>query len=58
MVICFLIKPYKELFSLSIQELQESDFGQANYFANNFNDCLSGLVVLFELMIVNNWYAY
>ncbi|CAE8724588.1 unnamed protein product, partial [Polarella glacialis] len=40
--------------------LRASDFGQTTsvgYFANNFNDFSSGLVVLFELMVVNNWYV-
>ena len=29
---------------------------QANYYANNFNDLASGLVVCFELLVVNNWF--
>jgi len=40
--------------------LEESDFGTAGtvgYWANNFNDFASGVVVLFELMVVNNWYV-
>ena len=28
-----------------------------SYFGNNFNDFPSGLVVLFELMVVNNWWV-
>ncbi|KDO28177.1 hypothetical protein SPRG_06225 [Saprolegnia parasitica CBS 223.65] len=27
------------------------------YFANNFNDIPSGMVTLFELLVVNNWYV-
>lgn len=41
-------------------ELEQSDFGTAGtvgYWANNFNDFSSGVVVLFELMVVNNWYV-
>jgi len=33
-----------------------SVFGQADYYANNFNDFASGLVTLFELLVVNNWW--
>lgn len=32
-------------------------FGQAGYYANNFNDFASALVTLFELMVVNNWFV-
>jgi len=28
-----------------------------NYFANNFNDLASGMVVCFELLVVNNWFV-
>ena len=31
-------------------------FGASNYFANNFNDVASGMVVCFELLVVNNWF--
>ena len=38
-----------------------SSFGVYNlsgeYWANNFNDISSGMVVCFELLVVNNWYA-
>merc|ERR1712050_346707 len=37
--------------------LAASDFGKAGYYANNFNDVPSGFVVLFELLIVNNWFV-
>ena len=37
--------------------LSESAFGQANYYANNFNDMPSGFVTLFELLVVNNWFV-
>ena len=33
-----------------------SDFYEADYFANNFNDVGSGMIVCFELLVVNNWY--
>jgi len=36
--------------------LNVTDFGQANYYANNFNDLASGMVVCFELLVVNNWF--
>lgn len=38
-------------------QLEGSDFGSANYYANNFNDLASGVVTCFELMIVNNWFV-
>jgi potassium/chloride transporter 9 len=31
-------------------------FGSEQYYPNNFNDFMSGVVTLFELMIVNNWF--
>jgi len=31
--------------------------GEVGYYANNFNDFWSGVVVLFELMVVNNWFV-
>ena len=37
--------------------LAASAFGQADYYANSFNDLLSGGVTLFELMVVNNWFV-
>ena len=37
--------------------LENSAFGQANYYANNFNDLASGMVTCFELMIINNWFV-
>jgi two pore calcium channel protein len=33
----------------------ENDFSDNDYWANNFNDMLSGLNVLFNLLVVNNW---
>lgn len=36
--------------------LNVTDFGEANYYANNFNDLASGMVVCFELLVVNNWF--
>jgi two pore calcium channel protein len=38
------------------EALQAVSFGQAGYYANNFNDMASGLVVCFELLVVNNWF--
>ena len=35
--------------------LKEVGFGQAGYWPNNFNDIVSGIVVCFELIMVNNW---
>ena len=36
--------------------LSATPFGEANYYANNFNDISSGFVVCFELLVVNNWF--
>jgi len=36
--------------------LNTTSFGDSNYYANNFNDYMSGLVVCFELLVVNNWF--
>jgi len=35
--------------------LAASEFGRADYYPNSFNDLPSGLVTLFELLVVNNW---
>ena len=37
--------------------LQNSTYGQSNYYSNNFNDFASSLVTLFELLVVNNWHV-
>jgi two pore calcium channel protein len=42
---------------ISNPALVGSNFASANYFANNFNDCASAMVVMFELLIVNNWFV-
>lgn len=42
---------------LKAAKLEASPFGQANYYPNNFNDMASGLVTLFELLVVNNWFV-
>ncbi|KAF0709365.1 Aste57867_5955 [Aphanomyces stellatus] len=34
-----------------------STYAAAGYTANNFNDIGSGMVTLFELLVVNNWYV-
>jgi len=36
-------------------EPQDIAFGQANYYFNNFHDGISEMMLLFALMIVNNW---
>jgi len=33
----------------------DTDFSDSEYWANNFNDMLSGMNVLFNLLVVNNW---
>jgi len=40
---------------LSYTLLEADDFVDNNYWANNFNDMLSGMNVLFNLLVVNNW---
>lgn len=35
--------------------LEAHDFVDNNYWANNFNDMFSGMNVLFNLLVVNNW---
>ena len=35
--------------------LQAGDFVDNSYWANNFNDMFSGMNVLFNLLVVNNW---
>jgi Ion transport protein len=35
--------------------LLDSDFARNNYWANNFNDMLGAMNVLFNLLVVNNW---
>jgi len=40
---------------LSYTLLEASDFVDNAYWANNFNDMFSGINVLFNLLVVNNW---
>ena len=40
---------------LSYVLLEASDFVDNDYWANNFNDMMSGMNVLFNLLVVNNW---
>jgi len=40
---------------LSSTLLEAGDFVDNNYWANNFNDMFSGMNVLFNLLVVNNW---
>lgn len=39
------------------QRLKGSAFAEARFWANNFNDMFSGVVLLFELLVVNNWFV-
>jgi len=39
------------------QRLNGTDFANEDYYALNFNDFFSGVVTLFCLMVVNNWYV-
>jgi len=38
------------------EPVSQTDYGSSNYYANNFNDIPSGMVTLFELIVVNNWF--
>jgi two pore calcium channel protein len=37
------------------QVILGNDFSENDYWANNFNDMMSGMNVLFNLLVVNNW---
>ena len=37
--------------------LKDSDFHTARYCSSNFNNLVSSFVVLFELMVVNQWHV-
>ena len=37
--------------------LEASAFGSSGYYPNSFNDLPSGMVTLFELLVVNNWFV-
>lgn len=39
------------------EELQGTTYSESDYWANNFDNVFSSFVVLFELMVVNNWYV-
>lgn len=39
------------------QAVKASDFADADYYPNNFNDLPSAVVCLFELLVVNNWFV-
>merc|ERR1712187_562132 len=41
----------------STQALNGSDYAHGDYYALNFNDFFSGMVTLFCLMVVNNWFV-
>merc|ERR1719265_1903277 len=38
------------------KRVEGTDYAGANYYPNNFNDMPSGMVTLFELIVVNNWF--
>lgn len=38
------------------EAVAKSSYGQADYKVNNFNDIGMGMVTLFELLVVNNWF--
>jgi two pore calcium channel protein len=38
-------------------KLNSTAYGSSNYYANNFNDMYSGFVVLFELLVGNDWFV-
>uniref|UniRef100_A0A7S4Q837 Ion transport domain-containing protein n=2 Tax=Alexandrium monilatum TaxID=311494 RepID=A0A7S4Q837_9DINO len=38
-------------------DLADTAFAQANYWSMNFNDFNSGMVTLFVIMVVNNWFV-
>ncbi|KAL3904470.1 MAG: hypothetical protein SGPRY_011271, partial [Prymnesium sp.] len=40
-----------------VELLANSTFGTSGYYPNNFNDLASGVVTLFELLVVNNWFV-
>ena len=37
--------------------LLNTDFSASEYWANNFNDMIGGMNVLFNLLVVNNWFV-
>uniref|UniRef100_A0A7R9ZM34 Ion transport domain-containing protein n=1 Tax=Craspedostauros australis TaxID=1486917 RepID=A0A7R9ZM34_9STRA len=37
------------------ERLEGTDFANTQYWANNFNDMMSGMNVLFNLLVINNW---
>lgn len=39
------------------EALAASPFGESGYLPNSFNDMPSGMVTLFELLVVNNWHV-
>ncbi|KAH9107046.1 hypothetical protein AeMF1_017504 [Aphanomyces euteiches] len=42
---------------LASEKFANSSYAAAGYAANNFNDLSSGMVTLFELLVVNNWFV-
>jgi uncharacterized alpha/beta hydrolase family protein len=35
----------------------DTNFANDDYWANNFNDMMSAMNVIFNLLVVNNWYV-
>lgn len=40
------------------EELNNTEFSELQYCKNNFNDVVHSFVVLFDLMVVNQWHGY
>jgi len=52
------VKMYGGLLYIDNPALVGSTYEAVGYFPNNFNDFGSAVVVLFDLMVVNNWFIY
>ena len=48
---------FYEDITLRNPRLQGSEYAALGYYRNNFNDIVSSFVVLFELMVVNQWHV-
>jgi hypothetical protein len=49
--------PFYEDIQLKNPQLQGSEYAALGYYRNNFNDIVSSFIVLFELMVVNQWHV-
>lgn len=49
------IRAFGGLLYVGNPQLTGSAYEAAEYFPNNFNDFASTMVVLFDLMVINNW---